>query len=210
MLEKENTVNDGSDSSVASGIVPTALTEDVFFIIVDGFSKYRSKTKICEDAKIERATLRSWLNDPNPVGIVKELREAISEIQAAPQRQLFLKAQEILMERLNKPRKTVRRKRAVVGDITGQAFTKLKRRFGEEKATVFKEIVENSPITLEVEEVITEEEITSDSAFRIWSYLREEFGIMATESVGDDTVLTVVHPETPSLADGSEETGVTE
>ena len=90
---------------VIDGVVPSALSEDVFFKVVDGFSKYESLTKICKRAGISRMALRQWLSDPNPIDMVKELKEAIIEIQAAPQRQIFLKAQEVLMKRLITPRK---------------------------------------------------------------------------------------------------------
>ena len=127
---------------VIDGIVPTKLTEDVFLIIVDGFSKYESQTKICERAGITRTTLRQWLNDPNPVGIVAELHEAINEIWAAPLCQLFLKAQELLMKRLVEPRKTICRTQVVYENLTLQEYNKIVDEFGEEAAKHYRDIVQ--------------------------------------------------------------------
>ena len=131
-----------NSKQVSESIVPTALTEDVFFKIVDGFSKYESQSKICEKAGIQRFTLRQWLSDPNPVGIVKELQEAIKELQVTPRRLLYLKTQEVLMKHLTEPRKTIRRTRIASDNITTQEYNKIVEEFGEEAAETYRAIVQ--------------------------------------------------------------------
>lgn len=180
-----------------TSIVPTALSEDVFLIIVDGFSKYESQTKICEKAGIQRPTLRDWLRDPNPTGIIKELHEAIVEIQASPQRQLFLKAQEILMQRLVTPRKTTRRTRIVSDTLSTQEYNKIVDQFGEGTAKCFRDVVEWRSSTVAIQETEINEEITADATFKIWSYLREELGHVIREELVDEVVVAINDPNLP-------------
>ena len=187
-----------NSKQVSESIVPTALTEDVFFKIVDGFSKYESQSKICERAGIQRATLRQWLSDPNPVGIIKELREAIIEMQAAPQRQLFMRAQEILMRRLDAPRRTIRRTRLVSDTIISQEYNKIVEEFGEEAVETYRAIVQWRSSMIEMKETEIEEEIKTAEVFKIWSYLREELGNVSF-SGEDDIVLSVIHPDCPEV-----------
>ena len=187
-----------NSKQVGEGIVPHALSEDVFFIIVDGFSKYESQTKICEKAGIQRFTLRQWLSDPNPVGIVKELQEAIKELQVTPQRLLYLKTQEVLMKRLTEPRVTVRETKISANSITTQEYNQIKNKFGEEAADTYRAIVERCVPTVVVKKTTIREEISAMEAFKIWSYLREELGNVSF-SGEDDIVLSVIHPDCPEV-----------
>ena len=181
---------------VIDGVIPSALSEDVFLKVVDGFSKYESLTKICKRAGISRMALRQWLSDPNPVDMVKELKEAIIEIQAAPQRQIFLKAQEIIMKRLTVPRKTVRRTRIISDTITTQEYNQIVSEFGEETAKSFQQVIEWRSATVAIQETEVDEEIKVVDLFRIWSYLREQLVYGSGENVVDDVVVVAVnHPD---------------
>ena len=204
--EKDKKLSEsGIEIESKSGIIPHALTEERFFKIVEGFGRYESLSKIAKNCGIERATLRSWLNDTNPTGIVKELHEAINEIRLVPQRQLYLKAQDVLMKRLTEPRVFKSTKKRIMSEVTPQLFNKIKQTHGEENAKVFKEIMEANPAEMEIEVTEKTEEISAESAFKIWSYLRDVFGAVL-ESAGEDTVLTVVHEDTPEIGetDGDE------
>ena len=187
-----------NSKQVSESIVPTALTEDVFFKIVDGFSKYESQSKICEKAGIQRFTLRQWLSDPNPVGIVKELQEAIKELQVTPRRLLYLKTQEVLMKHLTEPRKTIRRTRIASDNITTQEYNKIVEEFGEEAAETYRAIVQWRSSTIKMKETEIEEEIKTAEVFKIWSYLREELGNVSFFGE-DDIVLSVIHPDCPEV-----------